>query len=370
MSDTHAKARTAPPPEDPRKPDSPDDLTKPTVRYVLGRTVREFSEDGCTDLAAALVYRAVLALFPALIALISLLGLVGQSQAVVDGLTQVVSTLSPDETTASGINGAVETFIGGLSTGGAGLGLVLGILGALFTASGYVNGFSRAMNRIYEVEEGRPIWKVRPVMLLVTLVAVLLIALALVILVVSGPVAQAVGDVVGLGGVAVTVWSIAKWPVLLVIVVVVVAVLYYATPNVQQPKFRWMSLGSLVAIVVWLVASAVLAVYVVNFGSYDATYGALAGVIVFLLWLYVTNIALLFGAEVDTEVERGRELQAGIRAEETIQLPPRDTSVSDKKAAKAREDVDEGYELRLRSGGESRAEQADREAREARGDVS
>ena len=181
------------------------------------------------------------------------------------------------------------------------------------------------MNRIYEVEEGRPIWKLRPVMLLVTLVAVVLVALVALALVVTGPAAQAVGDAIGLGSTAVLVWNIAKWPVMLVVVVLIVALLYYATPNVKQPKFRWISVGALVAIVVWVLASAAFGFYVANFSSYNKTYGSLAGVIVFLLWLWITNLALLFGAELDAELERGRELQAGVAAEETVQLPPRDT---------------------------------------------
>ncbi|MEJ5867224.1 YihY/virulence factor BrkB family protein [Pseudokineococcus sp. 5B2Z-1] len=368
MSQTSAKAQDAPHPEDGRKPDSPDDLAKPTAGYIVKRALREFSKDQVTDLAAALVYFSVLALFPALIALVSLLGLFGQSQAVSDGITQIVSTLSPSSDASGGVNQFITSFISNRSTTGASFGVVLGILGAVYSASKYVGAFSRAMNRIYEVDEGRPVWKLKPLHYLMTLGALVLIAVALVILVVSGPVAQAIGDVVGLGSTAVTVWSIAKWPVLLAIVVVIVAVLYYATPNVQQPKFRWMSLGALIAIVVWILASVAFAVYVVVTGqsSASATYGALAGAVLFLLWLWITNIALLLGAEVDAEVERGRQLQAGLPAEDTVQLPPRDTRASDKKDAKMREAIDEGYQLRLRNGGESRAEQEEREERERR----
>ncbi|ROP44934.1 YihY/virulence factor BrkB family protein [Pseudokineococcus lusitanus] len=355
---TQQKGRTAPDPDDPRKPDDPPDLHKPTLKYVLRRTLREFSKDQCTDLAAALVYFAVLALFPALIALVSLLGLVGQGGAVTDVVGQVVGAVADQDTTDT-VTRTVGNFVDSQSGTAVGLGLVIGLVGALWSASGYVGAFSRAMNRVYEVEEGRPVWKLRPVMLLVTLVALLLLAVALVIVVVSGPVAEAVGDVVGLGSTAVTVWSIAKWPVLAGVVVLVIALLYWATPNVQQPKFRWVSLGSVVAIVVWLVASVGFAVYVTNFSSYDATYGALAGVVVFLLWLWITNIALLLGAEVDAEVERGRELQAGIAAEESVQLPPRDTRASDKKAAAEAKDVDRGWALRV-GAEQDRAEGDDR----------
>ncbi|GEA88925.1 YihY/virulence factor BrkB family protein [Cellulomonas cellasea] len=346
------KAQTAPDPEDPRKPDDPTDMSKRGWKYSLRRTVREFGHDQCTDLAAALTYYAVLAIFPALIALISVLGVFGQGKSTTDALVELAGGLGPAETTDT-IKGVID----GLQTNqGAGLGLVLGLAGALWSASGYVGAFSRAMNRMYEIDEGRPIWKLRPVMLLVTLISVILTALGALILAVSGPVAQAIGDAVGLGDQAVTIWNIAKWPVLLAIVIVVVAILYYATPNVQQPKFRWMSTGALIAIVVWALASAAFGFYVANFGSYDKTYGSLATVIIFLLWLWITNLALLFGAEFDAEVERGRELEAGIAAEESIQLPPRDTRASDKKAKKAEKDVEDGRSLRRRRAAELEAE--------------
>ena len=231
-------------------------------------------------------------------------------------------------------------------THSAGFALVLGLLGALWSASGYVGAFGRALNRVYQVDEGRPAWKLRPLQLLLTLVGVIAVALVLVGLVVTGPLAQAVGDTIGLGAGAVTAWNIAKWPVMLAIVVVLVAMLYHATPNVRQPRFRWVSVGAAIAILVWVVASVAFGFYVANFGSYNKTYGSLAGVVVFLLWLWLTNLALLFGAEVDSELERSRELVAGIEAERTLQLPPRDTKVSEKKAQKLREHEQEGRELR------------------------
>ena len=237
----------------------------------------------------------------------------------------------------------------------AGLGLVLGLALALWSASGYVGAFGRGMNRVYEIDEGRPIWKLRPLMLLVTLLTVVLAALVAVGLVITGPAAQAVGDALGLGDTVVTVWNIAKWPVMLLVVMFIVALLYYATPNVKQPKFRWISVGAALAIVVWIVASAAFGFYVANFSSYDKTYGSLAGVIAFLLWLWITNLALLFGGELDAELERARELQAGMPAEEEIQLPPRDTRKIDKAAAKDREDVLRGRRLRETAGGEGRS---------------
>jgi membrane protein len=234
------------------KPDSPTEVTKPSWLYVARKTAGEFSKDECTDLAAALTYYAVLALFPALVALLSLLGVVGQSRRTVDTLLGIISDVGG----SSVVDTLGPTLISLSQTPGAGLALIIGLAVALWSASGYVGAFGRGMNRIYEIGEGRPIWKLRPVMLLVTLVAVILSAVAALALIITGPAAQAVGDAVGLGSTAVLVWNIAKWPVILLVVVLVVAVLYYATPNVQQPKFRWMSIGALVAIVVWVLASA------------------------------------------------------------------------------------------------------------------
>lgn len=332
----------APDPDDPRKPGGPQDLSKPSWKHVLKRTVREFSQDQCTDLAAALTYYSVLALFPALIALSSLLGLVGQAEKSITTVLDIVEDLTTPETTES-VRPVIENIA---SSQTAGFALIVGLLGALWSASGYVGAFGRAMNRIYEIAEGRPFWKLRPTMMLVTLVTVVLVALALLLLVVSGPVAEAIGGAIGLGGTAVQVWNIAKWPVLLGVVVLIVALLYYSTPNVKQPKFRWLSVGALVALVVWALGSAGFGLYVANFSSYNSTYGSLAGVVIFLLWLWLTNLALLFGAELDAELERGRELQAGIAAEVAIQLPARDTSGIEKAEEKEAGMVREAREIR------------------------
>jgi membrane protein len=331
-----------PDPDDSRKPDAPTDLSKRSWFYVLRKTMHEFSEDQCTDLAAALTYYAVLAVFPAAVALVSLLGVFGQADKSVE---TVVDTLEPlvSKDTIGTIQPALEQIA---NSDAAGFALLVGVLAALWSASGYVGAFGRAMNRIYEIDEGRPFWKLRPIMLLLTLVAVTLGAVALLLLIVSGPVAQSIGDVVGLGSTALTVWSIAKWPVLALIVVVVVALLYYATPNVQQPKFRWISVGAGAAILVWVLASVAFAFYVGNFGSYNKTYGSLAGVIVTLLFLWITNLALLFGGELDAELERGRQLEAGIAAEEELQLPARDTRNIKKARKKRDKDVALGRRIR------------------------
>ena len=337
-----------PEPDDPRKPESPTDLTKPSLFYVLRKTAREFQQDQCTDLAAALTYYAVLSLFPALLVLVSLLGVVGQGRRTVDAVLEMAAGVVPGDA-MNLLRPTIEQLVASPS---AGVALITGALAALWSASGYVGAFGRAMNRIYEIEEGRPVWKLRPLQLVLTLAGLLLASAVAVMLVISGPVAEKVGNAIGAGSVAVTIWNIAKWPVILVCVVLAVAVLYYATPNVKQPKFRWISIGAGFAIVIWIAASVLFGFYVANFGSYNKTYGTLAGVIVFLLWLWITNLALLFGAELDAELERGRQLQAGLPAERDIQLPPRDTRVLDKNEKAEEKDIERAEELRRTRGGE------------------
>jgi len=341
MTDTHR-----PDAEHPQKPDSPTDVRKPSWTYVLRKTPREFLRDDCTTLAAGLTYYAVLSIFPGLIALASILALVGQGQQGTDQITTMLEDTLPEDT-ANQLVPIVENIT---NVGAPGIGLVIGLLVALWTASNYVTAFAKAMNKIYEIPEGRPVWKLRPWTYLLTLVLLVLVALAVVILVVSGPVAQTVGDLIGLGSTAVTVWNIAKWPVLLLIVIIIIALLYYGAPNVKQPKIKWISIGAVIAIVIAALATVGLGFYVANFGSYNETYGALAGVVIFLLWLYIMNLALLFGAEFDAEMERGRQLQGGIEAEEHIQLPPRDTAAAEKKEKQRQEDIDRGRALRLSHG--------------------
>ncbi|WP_341359598.1 YihY/virulence factor BrkB family protein [Georgenia sp. M64] len=333
----------------PAKPDSPSDIRKPSWKYIAGRSAKEFVKDQSPDLAAALTYYAVLSIFPALIALVSILGLVGEAESTTNRLLDIMGSFVPADAMEQ-----LQPIVSDLASNqGAGLGLVLGLLTALWTASNYVNAFSRATNRIYEVEEGRPFWKLRPVMYLLTLVLLVLVALVGLLLVVSGPVAQAIGDAIGLGATALTVWNIAKWPVILLAIIVIVALLYYFTPNIRQPKFRWISIGAVIAIVVAILASIGFGLYLSWAGggeSYQATYGALAGVIIFLLWLWIMNVALLFGAEVDAELERGRQLQAGIPAEEEIKLPVRDDTAIKKKAAKEEESLAKARAIRESAG--------------------
>src|SRR4051812_46625497 len=288
---------------------APDDIPAPGWKAIVRRAVKEFSNDNLTDWAAALTYYAVLALFPALIVLVALLGIFGQYPQTTNDLIDILKTAGAEPKTLDSlkdtINGVVK------NKGGAGALLGVGLAAALWSASGYIGAFMRASNAIYETPEGRPIWKLRPLQVLVTLVMTLLFALVLVAIVVSGPLAEAIGDKIGLGGTAVTVWSIAKWPVLALVVSVMLATLYYAAPNAKLPKFQWISAGAIVALVVWVAASLGFFFYVKNFGSYNKTYGTLGGAISLLVWMWLSNLAVLFGQELNAEVERGRELAAG-----------------------------------------------------------
>ncbi|BBY09149.1 YihY/virulence factor BrkB family protein [Mycobacterium noviomagense] len=335
-----------PDPNDPIKPESPTDLTRPSVLYVLRTTAREFTHDQCTDQAAALTYYAVLSMFPALVVMVSLLGVLGQGKRTTDTVLQIVGELGPPSVVDT-LRSPVQQVVDSPSTGFA---LIAGVIAGLWSASGYIGAFGRAMNRIYEIPEGRPFWKLRPLQLFLTLAGLIMAGAVAFMLAVSGPVAKAIGDAIGAGHAALLVWNIARWPVILILVILAVAILYHATPNVRQPKFRWISVGASVAIVVWILASLLFGVYVSNFGKYNKTYGTLAGVIVFLLWLWITNLALLFGAELDSELERGRELQAGMPAERDLQLPPRDTRVSDKKRDKYERALQRAKRLRQSRG--------------------
>ncbi|MCU1617714.1 MAG: putative ribonuclease [Frankiales bacterium] len=293
----------------------------PTTGGLVKRMLREISQDNLTDWAAALTYYAVLAMFPAVIALISIVGLVFDPHRIAQALTTVLNQIAPG-TAAKAFSGVITNLAGSTST--AGFGLILGLGGALWSASGYVGAFTRAANVIWETPEGRPFWKLKPLQLLLTLIGVLFTALIAVAVALSGPVVNAVGRAIGLGSTAQTVWSIAKWPVMAVVVAVMIAVLYYLAPNVRLRGFRWVSPGAAFALVIWVAASALFAFYVANFGSYNKVYGSLAGIVIFLVWIWITNLALLMGVELDSERERTLELKEGVpRAEKEIQLDAR-----------------------------------------------
>ena len=287
---------------------------------LLKRTIKEFKDDNVTDWAAALTYYGVLAIFPAIIALVSILGLIGNSatQPLLDNLGKVAPGPAKDIFTS-----AIMNLQKSQST--AGIAFVVGLALALWSASGYVAAFMRASNAIYDIGEGRPVWKTLPVRVGVTLVLLVLLAVTAAGIVLTGGLAKEVGNLVGVGKDAVNVWDIAKWPVLLLIVSFMFSILYYASPNVKHPKFRFVTPGGLLAVLVWVIASAAFALYVANFGSYNKTYGALAGVIVFLMWLWISNIAILLGAELNAERERGRQIQSGHPADREPFVEPRDT---------------------------------------------
>jgi membrane protein len=285
-------------------PEGPTELRTRSWLGVLKRTAKEFSADNLTDWAAALTYYGVLAIFPALIALLSVLGLIGHSatQPLIDNLSSVAPGPAKQIFT-SGITNLQK------SQGAAGVLFVVGIATAIWSASGYVGAFMRASNAIYEVEEGRPFYVKRPVQLAVTIVMLILLAASAIAVVVTGGLAKNIGNLIGVGGTAVTIWDIAKWPVLLLVVALMFSILYWAAPNVKQPGFRWLTPGGVLAVIIWIVASALFALYVANFGSYNKTYGTLGGVVAFLVWLWISNIAVLLGAELNAELARGRDLE-------------------------------------------------------------
>lgn len=331
-----------PAPDAPGKPTSLHQISRRSWTYLLRRTLREFLRDDCFDLAAGLTYQAVLAVFPGLIALVSLLGVLGQGPESASTILQIARRLVPGEAL-----GTLQPVLEGLaSSSSAVLALTLGLLGALWFVSAYILAFGRAMNRIYRVPEGRSLGRLFGQTALVTLLMGLMALCAVLLLLISGPVARAVGDVLDLGSTVLTVWGAVKWPALALILAVVIAVLYHTAPNVRQPAFRWLSPGALLAILGWLGGTALFGLYVAGFSNYGATYGSLAGGIVFLVWLWVSNLALLLGAELDAEIERARELQAGIGAEDRVQLPPRDTRGSDRAAALHDQDVQAGQRIR------------------------
>jgi membrane protein len=301
-------------------PEKPSKLGGASWMGVLKRTITEFKEDNLTDWAAALTYYGILAIFPAILALVSILGLVGESatQPLIDNLGKVAPGPAKEIFTS-----AIENLQ--KNKGAAGLAFIIGLATALWSASGYVAAFMRASNAIYDVEEGRPIWKTLPTRVLTTLVLLLMLAAVAVAVTFTGPLAEQAGNVLGLGSTAVSVWDIAKWPVILLVVSLMFAILYWASPNVKHPKFRWVSPGGLIGVLVWILASAAFAFYVASFASYNKTYGALGGVIVFLVWLWISNIAVLLGAEFNAELERGRQIDAGHPEEREPFLEPRDT---------------------------------------------
>ena len=298
--------------------DRPRRLPRHAWGGVLKRTFSEFRADELTDWAAALTYYGILSIFPALIALVSILGLIGHSatQPLLDNLQSFAPGPARD-ILANALRGLAHT------RSGAGIIFVVGLVGALWSASGYVGGFMKAANRIWDVPEGRPFWWTIPLRVGVTLLLLVLLAASAVMVVVTGPLADRVGKLIGTGSAAVTAWDIAKWPVLILVVALMLSILYHAAPNVRHPRFRWITPGAILAVLVWIGASALFGLYVAKFGSYNKTYGSLGAIIIFLVWLWLTNVAVLLGAELNAELERGRQIEAGHPADREPFLPPR-----------------------------------------------
>lgn len=303
MSSTSAPDRGP----EPQPPQSSTDIPRAGWVAVLKRAMGQFKHDDVTDRAAALTYFGVLAIFPAMLVLVSVMGLLGRST------TQKVLN-NVGKAAPGGVNSFLHAVISQVQgrAGAASAAAVIGLLIALWSASGYVAAFMRASNAIYEVDEGRPIWKTIPIRLGTTLVLVVMLLVCAVIVVVTGPVASTVGNAFGLGSTLVLVWNIAKWPVLLIVVGLMFSLLYRVSPNLKQPKFRWITPGGVIAVVAWLIVSGLFALYVSFSGSYNKTYGSLATVIIFLVWLWITNIAILLGLEFDAETQRERALRAGV----------------------------------------------------------
>jgi membrane protein len=301
---------------------SPTGLPRGSWTGTLKRTVQEFREDKLQHWAAALTYYAVLSIFPALLVMVSLVGLFANPERITRVLTDTVAQLGPS-TAAKTFQGPIESLTA--SRGTAGIMFVVGVLGALWSASSYVSAFAEACNSIYEVDEGRPFWKLKPLQLAVTFVVIMLAAFVALALVLSGPIVGALGSSIGIGDTVLTVWRFAKWPAMIALVLLILGVLYFTAPNARMTGVRWVTAGALAALVAWVVASVAFALYVANFGSYNKTYGTLGGVVVFLLWMWLTNMAILLGAELNAETERARQIHTGVAgAEERLRVDARE----------------------------------------------
>ncbi|GIF07423.1 YhjD/YihY/BrkB family envelope integrity protein [Actinoplanes siamensis] len=313
-------ARETAPPGPDEGPDKPSQLKAKGLFAAVKRTIKQFSEDNVSDWAAALTYYGVLSIFPGALVIVSLLGMLGPAgqRTVEDAVTEI----TPNSQLRDLVNTVLDQVHG---TGSAGTAAVVGLIVAFWSASGYIAAFMRASNAIYDVPEGRPIWKTLPIRVGVTAVVGVMLIASAAIVVFTGDLARVVGERIGLGDVAVTIWNIAKWPVLLILVSLMFAILYWASPNAKTGGFRWISPGGIFAVVLWAAASAGFAIYLGNFANYNKTYGTLGGVIAFLVWLWISNMAIMLGAELDAELERGRAIAAGHPADEEPFLELRDT---------------------------------------------
>ncbi|MCU1585255.1 MAG: ribonuclease [Microbacteriaceae bacterium] len=320
-------------------------LSAASWRLVYRRTIHGFIAHGLADMAGSLTYFGAIAIAPSIVALMSLSTMFGQGKESVSALLSTIDDVAPGSA-ISLLKQPLEQFSSSPTIGFA---FVASTLISIWATSSYVAAFGRSLNRIYEITEGRPIWKLKPQQILVALAVAALVLITLAALVLSAPVTTGVGDALHIGSTPLTVWSVVKWPLLVLAVVLTVAILYYATPNVEQPKFRWMSEGAFVSVIVVVGVSLLFGTYVKDFAHYDRTYRSFAGIVFVLLWLWISNLTLLFGAEVDAQFERAKQLEAGVAAERQIQLPRRDTEASDRAARNRSEDVREGRSIRRSS---------------------
>lgn len=314
--------------------DSPAQLSRDDWRVILTRTWHEFRINQVYDIAAALTYYAVLATFPAILATLALLGIFGSAEAVTNDVLRVIEELG-GSSVIDPLREAIEQLLNASHAASA---FIVGLVGALWATSGFVGAFGRGLNRIYGVEEGRPFWRKRPVMIGISAILLVLATISGFAIVLTGPIAESAARVLGLDEGVVFWWDLGKLPVLAAIAIFVIALLYWAAPNVKRRNLRWFSVGAVAALLSWMIATVVFGSYALGFGSYERTYGVLGGAVAFLLWLWLSNLAMVFGAVLDTEVERARQLRAGIAAEDQVQLPLRDDRMIEKNSAQRAND--------------------------------
>jgi membrane protein len=318
-------------------------LGRASWRFAATRAWHGFMRHRGIDSAAALTFFATLSMFPAALTVVSAFAVVRDRERALDSIIGVIDEVAT-KSAVDTIRGPLTEF---LSISSPGLALTVGLVIGLWSLSAYATAFGRAMNSVYEVQEGRQLWKFRGLMMLVTLVLIVAFAAITVILLATSPVAASVGESLGVAPPWITVWNIGKWPALAALAVLVVGTLYYYTPNVRHTRRRWVSWGASFAIIAWLLATAGFALYISTVGQYDRVYGWLGGGVVLLLWIYLSNLVLVLGAEVDAEIVRLRQLTAGIAAEITVQLPLRDTTRNLLLARQRADDERRGRDIRL-----------------------
>lgn len=298
-----------------------------TWRRILWRSAAGYVTDDCTDFAAAMTYCAVTALIPSLVVVVALVNLVTDGSAAVKAILGILRDVGAGPIVGnSSLVSVLDSLL--VQKDSAKVLFSLGLLVAVWSASGYVSAFTRASNRIYGVREGRTWWKLQLLEILLAAVAMVLMAVAATALVISGPLVNAVGTALHVGPTARLAYSIGRWPVLVAIGIILLSMLFWIAPNVRQPRFRWLTVGGAVALVVGTVVSFGFGLYVANFGSYSRTYGSLGAIVAFLVWLYLSNSAILLGVQVNAQVQRARLTQAG-EEEPVAPLTPRALAAPD-----------------------------------------